>query len=75
MEWLGAFFGLIGAFLLALNRDYSRLGWWAFVVANLCWIGFAVSVNAYGLLTQQLGFTITSCLGIWRSYGVPWRQK
>jgi len=74
MEWLGAFFGLIGAFLLALSRDYSRLGWWASLVANLCLIGFAASDNAYGLLTQQLGFTIASCLGIWRSYGTQRRN-
>ena len=67
LEWTGALLGLLGAFLLATNTRASRYGWYAFLGANAAMIGFAVSIDAKGLLLQQIGFTCTSILGLYRS--------
>jgi hypothetical protein len=66
-EWSGSILGLAGAFLLATHSALSRLGWVLFLAANLAMIAFAAGIGAYGLLLQQLGFTVTSLLGIYRS--------
>lgn len=58
---------MIGAFLLATNTRISRFGWVAFLVANFAMIGFAWSISATALLLQQLVFTATSVLGIYRT--------
>lgn len=67
LEWAGALIGLAGAFLLATNSRFSRYGWIGFLLANFFMLGFAIDGRHWGLLTQQLGFTGTSLLGIWRS--------
>jgi len=72
-EWGGALLGLLGAFLLATHSRVSRYGWLAFLAANVAMIAFAVGINAYGLLVQQIGFTCTSLLGIHRAWLRPMR--
>jgi hypothetical protein len=67
LEWAGALVGLAGAFLLATNSRLSRYGWVGFLLANFFMLGFAIDGEHWGLLTQQVGFTATSLLGIWRS--------
>lgn len=67
MEWAGCLIGLLGAFLLATNTRVSRYGWLAFLVANFCMIALAMMIDRYGLLIQQVGFTATSVLGLYRS--------
>lgn len=67
LEWAGSISGLLGAFLLATNTSVSRYGWFAFLVANFCMILFALGIDKYGLMVQQIGFTFTSLLGIYRS--------
>lgn len=66
IEWAGSGLGLIGAFILALNLPISGYGFVAFLVSNLFWITWAFRKRAYGLLTMQAGFTLTSVLGIAR---------
>ena len=66
-EWAGSVMGLLGAFVLATNSRFSCYGWLAFLVANVCMLVFAVNIHAYGLLLQQIGFTATSLLGIYRT--------
>jgi hypothetical protein len=66
-EWSGSLLGLLGAFLLATNSRVSRWGWAAFLGANVAMIGFALQIQAHGLLLQQIGFTMTSCLGWYRA--------
>lgn len=73
-EWGGALLGLLGAFLLATHSRVSRYGWLAFLAANVAMIAFAVGINAYGLLVQQIGFTCTSLLGIHRAWLRPMRR-
>lgn len=67
LEWSGSLLGLLGVFLLATNSKVSRYGWVAFFVANLAMVGFAFFIERHGLLVQQLGFTATSLLGLYRS--------
>lgn len=67
LEWAGALAGLVGALLLALNNRHSRYGWFGFLLANFLMIGFALAGRHWGLLTQQVGFTLTSLIGIYRA--------
>ena len=67
LEWTGSLSGLLGAFLLATHTSVSRYGWFAFLVANLSMGVFALDIHHYGLLMQQVGFTLTSLLGIYRT--------
>ncbi|WP_034303054.1 hypothetical protein [Herbaspirillum sp. RV1423] len=67
-EWTGSILGLLGAFLLALNKPaLARFGWLGFLLANFAMILFAISIERNGLLIQQCGFLFTSLLGFWRS--------
>lgn len=66
LEWSGAVLGLAGSALLAANTRHSGWGFVAYLLSNACWIGFALHGDAYGLLTMQIGFTLTSALGIYR---------
>lgn len=67
MDWIGSILGLMGAFTLALNSRWSYLGWWLFLGSNVAWITFSLTTNTYSLLAMQIGFTVTSILGIYRS--------
>lgn len=69
LEWAGCGLGLLGAFLLATNTSFSRYGWISFLLANFAVIGFARGIRANGLLVQQVGFTATSLLGLYRAFG------
>lgn len=64
LEWSGSLISLLGALLLAINKKYSRYGWVAFLIANFVMIGWGLTINARGLIVQQLGFTITSLIGL-----------
>jgi hypothetical protein len=67
MEWLGAVFGLLGSFMLAANvTGISEWGFIAYFLSNLCWIGFALFLRAYGMLLMQLGFIVSSLIGMYR---------
>lgn len=66
IEWTGALLGLLGAALLASKMSWSKFGFVAYLVSNVCWIVYAVKHGAYGLLVMQIGFTITSVIGIYR---------
>jgi hypothetical protein len=64
LEYAGAALGLLGAALLASHTAFSPLGWFSFAASNLLLIGFAVVHRHRGLLVLQLGFMVTSCMGI-----------
>jgi len=67
LEWSGSVISLIGAFLLAINIKCSRYGWLAFLIANILMIAWGLTIHAHGLVMQQLGFTITSLIGLHRT--------
>lgn len=68
-EYLGCGLGLTGALLLSLNFKHSGWGFVAFLGSNIAWITFALQNSINGLLVMQIGFTITSLIGIYR-----WRK-
>jgi nicotinamide riboside transporter PnuC len=68
-EFMGCCFGLLGAFVLSLNCKHSGWGFVAFLGSNMAWIIFAIQNNLNGLLVMQIGFTVTSLIGIYR-----WRK-
>ncbi|CAB1371177.1 conserved membrane protein of unknown function (plasmid) [Denitratisoma oestradiolicum] len=66
LQWIGCAFGVLGAWLLALNNARSGWGFVAFLASNVCWILFGILTNAPGLIFMQVAFTATSLLGIYR---------
>lgn len=71
VDWLACLAGLLGAALLACNNRYSKWGWMAFLLSNICWIAYSVAQNDYALLTQQAGFTVTSLIGVYKWLVAP----
>lgn len=65
-EWVGSLVGMFGAFVLAANEPWSGYGWLAFFVSNIAWIRFAVLTKTRSLLLMQMGFLITTIIGICR---------
>ena len=65
-EWLGCLTGVIGSALLASNTSMSRWGFVWYLASNACWVAFAVSTAAWGLLTMQIVFTAVSLFGVRR---------
>ena len=69
VEWVGSLTGLLGAGLLATNSVWSGYGFVAFLFSNMCWIAYGRMAQARGLITMQVGFTVTSLVGIWQWLG------
>lgn len=65
-EACGALFGLLGAALLAGRGRYASIGWVAFLASNAFLLMFAWRHGHPGVFVLQLGYTCTSCLGIWK---------
>lgn len=68
LDWCGSAFGLIGAYMLAFRFRGSRYGWFAFFAANGFYVAMASSVGLPGLLAQQLGFSVSSVIGIYQHF-------
>jgi|UniRef100_E6QWC3 hypothetical protein len=66
LEWAGCITGLSGASLLAMNNRYSGWGFALFLASNLAWIMFGLLTHATGMVVMQLGFTVTSMVGVWK---------
>lgn len=66
LDWLGCFFGILGASMLALNFEYSALGWLSFLASNFCWVPYAYWNRIYSLMLMQMAFTVTSAVGVVR---------
>lgn len=69
-EFAGSLFGLVGAFLVALQVPGSEYGFVCFLISNLFFIQFSLSGRYYALLMMQLGFTATSLIGIYNGFFV-----
>lgn len=70
LEWSGSLVGLLGAALLAAGGPNAGRGFVAFLLSNFCWIGFGFLQGATGLVVMQVGFTVTSIVGIRK--GLSW---
>lgn len=65
VEMLSAGLGLLGAILLATKSRYAGLAFVAWFVSNLGWLIFGAHNDHWFFFVQQIGFTVTSVLGIW----------
>ena len=65
VEVLSAALGLLGAFLLATRSRYAGLAFVAWFVSNIGWLIFGARHDHWFFFAQQIGFTVTSVLGIW----------
>ena len=63
-EWSGAITGLAGSALLAWKGPRAKYGFVAYLISNLCLILFGVQTHAWGIVTMQLGFTMTTVVGL-----------
>jgi hypothetical protein len=65
IEWPAALIALAGSWLVGspLPRR-RRLGFACFLVSNLLWIVFACGIAAWGLLSMQTLFCLTSLRGL-----------
>lgn len=75
VEWVGTATGVVGALLLAGKFRYSALGWIFFLVSNFFWIAFSLLNGHMGQLTQQVVFTFTSLLGVYRWIVEPFLEE
>ena len=69
-EFAGSFFGLMGAFLVAMQVSGSEYGFVFFLISNVFFIQFSLSNRYYALLLMQVGFTATSLMGIYNGFFV-----
>lgn len=68
LDWCGSALGLIGAYMLAFRFRGSRYGWFAFFAANGFYVAMASSIGVPGLLVPQLGYSVSSAIGIYRHF-------
>jgi len=47
MDWLAAFFEILGTILLGRRK---KIGWICYVLSGLCWITVSFTSKVYGLL-------------------------
>lgn len=69
IEWAGALTGLVGSALLAVHTTLSGYGFLLFLTSNFFWLWFGLKTRAWGMVTMQLGFTVTSVVGVFRWLG------
>ena len=69
VEWIGSITGLAGSALLASHTALSGYGFAAFLASNVFWIAFALRLRLWGMLMMQIGFTLTSLIGLYRWLG------
>ena len=63
--WCAALTAMTGAGLLAMrSHRWSKWGFVAFLESNVLWITWAIYTGTTHLLVQNLGFTVTSVIGI-----------
>lgn len=65
IEILASAFGLAGTTLLAFNGKRAGWGFVAFLASNAGWLAFSFAGGHWFMFAQQVGFTITSLIGIW----------
>ena len=71
VELLAMAFGLLGSLLLALKGRSAAWGWVLFAASNIGWLSFAHGHGHVFLFIQQIGFSITTLIGIYTWLIVP----
>ncbi|MGY6257272.1 hypothetical protein ACXIVK_27825 [Paraburkholderia caledonica] len=68
LEWVGAVLGVIGSYLLAENRSFSRYAWPIWIGSNSCLIAYFATIHSWGVLAMQAIYLLSSIRGLYRSY-------
>lgn len=63
--------GLLGSLVLALKGKAAAWGWVLFALSNAGWLVFSHGHGHWFFFIQQIGFSITSAIGIWNWLIVP----
>ncbi|ABE45663.1 hypothetical protein [Polaromonas sp. JS666] len=63
--------GLLGSLVLSLKGTRAAWGWLLFAMSNVGWLGFSFENGHWFMFIQQIGFSITSALGMWNWLIVP----
>lgn len=58
--------GLLGTLLLATLTRWAGWGFVAFLASNAGWLAFSYAHGHWFMFTQQVGFTLSSLIGIWK---------
>jgi hypothetical protein len=66
LDWVACALALAGSLLLAVRCRVSAWGWVGFLLSDLAWIVYAIATGTLSLLAQNLGFIVTSLIGIYR---------
>lgn len=69
-EWAGAFFGVLGALLVALQVRASGFGFVAYALSNVCFMAFAIAGRHWGILTMNVIFLVLAFVGFYRWVGL-----
>lgn len=72
LEICAAIAGVAGTWLLASKSPRAGWAFVAYLASNAGWILFAWSNQHWGLLAQQVVFTVVSLYGIWNWLLEPW---
>lgn len=65
-QWIGFFFGLSGATLLALKMPISGWAYIIFSIADIGWIVTAVWKRIPGLMALHSGYLVINAIGLYR---------
>lgn len=68
-EILGTVTGVGGALMLAMKNRFSPWAWPVWIVSNIAWILWSVSISAYGALFQQVIFLVINLIGTYQWLG------
>jgi len=63
-EILGALFGAVGAYLLALNIGEVKTAYLLFLVSNVFWVSYALRKKTPWLLFNMLAMTGATLVGL-----------
>ena len=66
IEIIAAMCGLSGTLLLATKSQWAGWGFVAFLASNAGWLAFSWQHNYQAMFIQQIGFTLSSFIGIWK---------
>lgn len=58
--------GLLGSLVLSLKGNRAAWGWLLFAMSNAGWLVFSFGHSHWFMFIQQIGFSITSAIGIWK---------
>jgi len=71
IECLAAIFGMLGTLVLATKSRYAGWGFVAFLASNAGWLAFSYAHGHWFMFAQQVGFTVSSLIGVWVWLLVP----